>query len=261
MIKKTPVLSAPFLIAGWKPDAGEVGWNVFEYLSNQLQGEEFAEIEPLGFFPLNEVQITNDLVQFPEAKFYAYEEKDLVLFRSYQPTSKIYKFLNLFLDLAENLRVKEIYTIGGLISTIAHTKERKIYTVVNTPYLKEEIGNYPLQTNLSHEGPTSMSGFLLWMAMKRYIPGISFWVDVPFYLSGRIDPKATKTILEFLKARFKLSIDLEMLDQEIEKQEEKIALLNTQNPEIGEYMAKLENNVNLVQEEMDKIINAVENYL
>jgi len=261
MIKKTPVLSAPFLIVNWKPDAGEVGWNVFEYLSNQLQCEEFAEIEPLGFFPLNEVQIANDLVQFPEAKFYAYEEKDFVFFKSYQPTLKIYKFLNSFLDLAENLKVKEIYTIGGLISTVAHTKERKIYTVVNTPYLKEEIGNYPLKTNLSHEGPTSMSGFLLWMAMKRYIPGISFWVDVPFYLSGRIDPKATKTILEFLIARFKLSIDLKLLDQEIEKQEEKIALLNTQNPEIGEYMAKLENNVDLAQEEMDKIINAVENYL
>ncbi|GAB6273835.1 MAG: hypothetical protein STSR0004_06980 [Peptococcaceae bacterium] len=261
MNKKTPVLSAPFLIVNWKPDAGEVGWNVFEYLSNQLQCEEFAEIEPLGFFPLNEVQIANDLVQFPEAKFYAYEEKDLVLFKSCQPTSKIYKFLNLFLDLAESLKVKEIYTIGGLISTVAHTKERKIYTVVNNPYLKEEIGNYPLQTNLSHEGPTSMSGFLLWTAMKRYIPGISFWVDVPFYLSGRVDPKATKAILEFLKARFKLSIDLNLLDQEIEKQEEKIALLNTQNPEIGEYMAKLENNVNLAQEEMDKIINAVENYL
>ncbi|KFI34877.1 hypothetical protein HX99_07250, partial [Peptococcaceae bacterium SCADC1_2_3] len=100
-----------------------------------------------------------------------------------------------------------------------------------------------------------------WIAMQRYIPGISFWVDVPFYLSGRVDLKATKAILEFLKARFKLSIDLKMLDQEIEKQEEKIALLSTQNPDIGEYIAKLENNINLAQEEMDKIINAVENYL
>jgi CHASE3 domain sensor protein len=40
-----------------------------------------------------------------------------------------------------------------------------------------------------------------------------------------------------------------------------MALLSTQNPEIGEYIAKLENNINLAQEEMDKIINAVENYL
>ena len=62
------------LIVGWMMDAGGLGGAVTGYLRDELNTEPFAEIEPVDFFALSGVAIINDLVQFPESRFYACPE-------------------------------------------------------------------------------------------------------------------------------------------------------------------------------------------
>lgn len=257
MINKTPCFQAPFMIAGWSPDVGEVGRRVNNYLQKYLPLEEFAEIEPLGFFSLGGVEIKGDVIRFPQAKFYSLEEKDLIFFQGNQPTSKRYQFLSMVLDFAGKFNSSGVYTVGGIISMIAHTDERKILAVVNTEGLKETLAAYDLDMSLDYQGTTSMSGFLLWIARQRNIPAVSLWVNVPFYLAEKADPKANKAVVSFLNRRFGLGVDLAELDREIEIQEEQISRLRKSNQEVDEYIARLELNVGLTQQEVGKLVEEI----
>ncbi len=257
MIEKTPVLKAPFLIAAWSPDVAEVGWRVASYLQKRLPFEEFAEIDPLGFFSLSGVEIKGDVIHFPQARFFSLEEKDLVFLQSNQPSAKRYKFLSLILDTAEKMNAAGVYTVGGIISMIAHTDERKILAIVNAEALKAELAAYDLDMSLDYQGATSMSGFLLWAARQRNIPAASFWVNVPFYLAEKTDPKANKAVINFLNQRFDLGVDLDELNREIEIQEEQLSRLRKSNQEVDEYIARLELNVGLTQQEVGKLVEEI----
>ena len=109
-----PKLQNPALIVGWNIDAAKLGATVADYLIRKLGCQSFGEIEPVEFFSLGGVAIEDNLVQFPESKFYACPERDLVVFKSDPPSYGWYKFLNLILDAAEQYcHIREIYTIGG----------------------------------------------------------------------------------------------------------------------------------------------------
>lgn len=258
MINKTPGAKEPFLVIGWSPDAGEVGWRVSNYLRKHLPLREGEEIEPLGFFSLSGVEIKGDVLRFPQAKFFFLEGKDFILLQSDQPASKRYQFLSKVLDLAaKKFNARGVYTIGGLVSMIAHTDARKILAVVNGEELKESLAAYDLDMGLDYQGTTSMSGFLLWVARQRNIPAASFWVNVPFYLAEKTDPKANKAVLSFLNRRFDLGVDLEELDREIEIQEEQLSRLRKTNQEVDEYIARLELNVGLTQQEVGKLVEEI----
>ncbi len=240
----------PSMLVGWSPDAGELGIKAINFLNRQIGAEDFGDFEPLGFFPLGGVIIEEDVIRFPISRFFSSESDNLIIFASSQPTSKQYEFLNLVLDVAKEFQVKRICTIGGLISkTIAHTEKRKVYSVVNHPGLKMELTKYDMVTDLNYHGSTSMSGFLLWLAKKREIEALSLWIEVPFYLSSEEDPRATKIILKHLSNMFDLQIDLSELEQEVRTQEEKIAQLREANPQINEYIGRLERGKELTEEE------------
>jgi predicted ATP-grasp superfamily ATP-dependent carboligase len=257
MAEQAPGTGTPYLLVAWSPDAAEVGWRVGNYLKKHLPGRESGEIEPLGFYPLGGVEIKGDVIGFPRSKFYAFEGGNVVLFQATQPSSRRYRFLSLVLDNAERLGSPGVYTVGGIISMIAHTDERKVLAVVNAGELKESLAGYDLDTGLDYQGATSLSGFLLWVAKQRKIPAVSFWVNVPFYLAEKTDPRANKALLHFLNCRFGLGIDLEELDREIEIQEEQIARLRKQNREVDEYIARLELNVGLTQEEVGRLVEEI----
>ncbi|MFQ6067039.1 MAG: hypothetical protein ACE5K3_07160 [bacterium] len=67
---KTPELQRPSLIVGWSRDAGKLGIKVINFLNEELGSEEFCQIRPTVFFPLRGVEVENDVVRFPESKFY-----------------------------------------------------------------------------------------------------------------------------------------------------------------------------------------------
>ena len=257
MTKETPGAKEPFLVVGWSPDAGEVGWRAGNYLKKRLPFREGEEIEPPGFFSLSGVEIKGDVVRFPQAKFFFLDEKDFIFLQSDQPVAKRYQFLGEILDRAEKYSVRGVYTIGGLVSMIAHTDPRKILAVVNFENLKETLAGYDLDLSLDYQGATSMSGFLLWAARQRNLPAASFWVNIPFYLAEKTDAKANRAAVDFLNRRFALGVDLEELDREIEIQEEQLSRLRKANREVDEYIARLELNVGLTQQEAGKLAEEV----
>ena len=265
-IYRKPEFQSSSLVVGWSEDAGKLGTKVIDYLNKKLGGEEFGEIEPTDFFPLGGVSIEDDVAQFPESKFYCCQEKNLVIFKSNSPRSEWYKFLNSVLDVAEHYcHTKELYTIGGMVSLSAHTAPRQLLAITNSPEMKTALSQYDLARDMDYETPPgqrpTLSAYLLWAAKRRNIPGASLWVPIPFYLVSTEDPRAWRKAVQFFDDRFGLGIDFRDLDEEVARQNEKIAGLRDRFPELDDYVHRLESNLSLTEEEHGKLIKEIEEFL
>ena len=261
-----PEIESSSLVVGWSEDAGKLGTKVADYLNKKLGGEELGQIEPADFFPLGGVIVEDDVAQFPESKFYWCREKHLVILRSNQPGSEWHRFLNSVLDVAEDYcHAKELYTIGGMVSLAAHTSPRELLAVANSPEMREILSQYDLARGFDYETapgqrPT-LSSFLLWVAKRRKVAAASLWVPIPFYLVAAEDPRAWRKTVEFLDRRFGLGIDLGDLDEDVARQDEKIAELRSRSVEVDGYIRKLESNLGMTQEENEKLVKEVEEFL
>jgi len=265
-IYKEPELRQSSLVLGWSEDIGNLGRKATGYLNRKLKGREFAEIEPEAFFPLGGVAIEGNLARFPESKFYACQEYELVVFQSNSPGAEWYKFLNSVLDVAEqHCRVKELYLLGAMVSFSAHTAPRQLLAVVNSAEMKEVLSQYDLAGDTDYqtqpgERPT-LNSFLLWIAKERNIPGVSLWVPIPFYLAAMEDVQAQKKVLSFLNERLDLEIDFSDLDREVREQKEQLARARSRFPQIDDYINRLESNLMLSEEENGELIKKIEDFL
>jgi proteasome assembly chaperone (PAC2) family protein len=265
-IYKEPDLRRSSLVLGWSEDIGNLGRKVTDYLNRKLRGQEFAEIEPEGFFSLGGVGIRDNVAQFSESKFYACPEHELVVFQSDPPGAEWHEFLTSVLDVAEHhCQAKELYLLGAMVSFDAHTAPRQLLAVANSAEMKEVLGQYDLARDMDYqtapgERPT-LNSFLLWIAKGRNIPGVSLWVPIPFYLAAMEDAQAQKKVLSFLNERLGLRIDFSDLDQEIRKQNEQLARARSRFPQIDDYINRLESNLMLSEEENGKLIKRIEDFL
>ena len=261
-----PKLKNPVLVVGWDDDAGCLGQGVVDYLKTELHGQPFCEIDPVAFFPLSGVAIDQNVVVFPESTFYAFPENDLVVFTSAIPRYEWFQFLNIILDVCQKqCKIKEIYSVGGMLSLAPHTEPRDLWANFSSPQVKKLMAPYKLSRELNFETPPggrpTLNSFLLWAAKRRNLKAANLWVPVPFYLVEAEDPRAQKKVLEFLDQRLKLNLDFGWLDNKIKEQDEKIVRLRGQKPDIDRSINKLEGNMRLSEEEHDRLVKEVQDFL
>lgn len=244
-----PKFENPSLIVGWEADSGKLSAKVIEYLNERIKGRSFCEIEPEGFFSFAGAAIENNIAQFPECKFYHSQRNDLVIFKGSEPQIEQYGFLNAIVDFAQSYcKIKDLYTISGTISPIAHTSPRRISAVYNQEAIQEKHRGYGLQ-DLNWEGPPAINSYLLWVAKNRGIPGASLWPQIPFYLAAGEDFQAIKLTLSFLDKKFDMGLDFEELNEKIRDQNIKIDRLRDEDSDINKYIGMVESELSLSEAE------------
>lgn len=252
-----PTFKNTSLIVGWNKDTGNVAPTVIDFLNEKLGGQMLCEIELEDFFSFGGVAVEDDIIQFPECKFFYNEKKNVVVFKSDQPNFQHYKFLNTVLDIADQFcNVKELYTISGFVASCVHNAPRRIFSVFNLKEFWERLQGYGLE-DMTWEGPPAISSYLLWIARRRGLPGLSLWPEIPFYLGAHEDPQSIKYTLSFLDRRFHLNLDLTEIDRAIREQDEKITLLRQENAEIDQYLRLLESGLSLDEEEQLKLAREI----
>jgi proteasome assembly chaperone (PAC2) family protein len=254
------------LVVGWSIDAARLGTRVIDYLNRRLAGVSTGEIDPVEYFPLGGVAIEDDVVRFPESRFYRYPGKGLLIFHSDPPVDEWYHFLTQVLDTAITYgQIKDIYTIGGMISLSAHTTPVELMATFNLPQLKDDLSRYAINREMDYETPPgqrpTLSSFLLWAAKARGIPGASLWVPVPFYLVPVGDPRAERLVLDFLNQRFGLDVDLGDTDAEIRHQNQLIGRLRQEYPDVNEAIQRLEANQQLPPDQSQGLVKEIERLL
>jgi proteasome assembly chaperone (PAC2) family protein len=248
-----PKLENPSLIVGWNEDTGQIAPEVIKFLNEKLGSQNLCEIEPLDFFSMEGVSVEDDYARFPESRFSYSERNNLVIFKSSQPIYNHYIFLNYVMEAVDSFcRIKELYTINGMVSSLAHTDPRRMFSVFNNPEFQKRLQMYGLE-GLTWKGAPAISSFLLWTAERRGIQGLSLWLEVPFYLAAVKDLYAVKIILSFLNQRFDLNMDIEEFDSKIKEQNEKIDLLREEKPEVNKYISLLESGLSLDEDDQLKL--------
>ncbi len=264
--RRIPGMENSTLLVAWDEDATKLGGRVSDYLIERLGGRGFAEIEPEGFFPLAGVSVDDNIVQFPECRFFYCRRQNLVICKSSPPRSNWFRFMDLVLDLGERYcDVRQVYTFGAMVALSAHTAERSLLAVASSPQMREELLPYDLVMDVDYETAAgqrpTLSSFLLWVAQKRGLEAASLWVPVPFYLLTNEDPRAWKRILGFLDRRLRLKLDLSALDEEIAAQDRRISEIASRSPLLSHYIRRLQSNLSLTQEENEKLVKEIEQFL
>ncbi len=254
------------LIVGWNADAGKLGEVVIDYLIGKLGGQYFSDIDPIDFFPMNGIAIEDDLIQFPESKFYICPQAHLVMIKSTPPEHNWYKFFNQVLDISEKQsQVRDIYIVGGMLSLLPHTVPRQLFGTFSSFETKEQFNNFELDSRMNYETPPgqkpTLNSYFLWTARRRNYSGVSLWMQVPFYLMSVNDPDAQKQVLEFFNRRFHLELDLSEFDSIANKQNQALSEVRHRFPDVNDYIMRLESNQRLSEEENLRLVKQVEEFL
>jgi len=253
-LHKKPRLKRPDMVVGW-PGIGNIGIIAVDTLRQQLQAQEFGEIEAYDFFYPTRIVIKADLLEnleFPASKFYyqRLQNKDLIIFiGEEQPTEgsgvyaqgrKAYQMANLVLDVAERFDCQRVYTSGAAVALTHHTLRPRVWAAPNEEELINEIRRYEntlLMGDVEGRGGqgsiTGLNGLLLGAAKKRGLGGICLMGEIPDYLSRAPFPypRAAKSVLEVMSSLLGITLDLRDLDELDARIEELIESLYGRLPE------------------------------
>jgi len=223
-IAKIPKLKNPILIEGL-PGIGNVGKLAVEHLIDSIGASKFAEIYSKDFPP--QVFINPDgTVELVKNELYYWkakkkDQKNLILLTGdYQGLSSHgqYELVEKILDIAEELGVKEMFTLGGygLGQDIEKPKVLCATTNVNLVKKMKKYGAV-FKKNEPGGGIVGASGLILGLGKIRGLEGTCFMGETPGYL---VDPKSAKAVLKILMKITKINVNLSALEKKAKEIEQ-----------------------------------------
>ena len=206
-IYERPALERPVLIGafrGWN-DGGQAATLAAGYLARLWGARKFADIDPELFvdFQATRPHVSLDdgrtrKIEWPENVFYRARipgtNRDAVILVGVEPNYRWRTFTELVSELARDLGIEMMVTLGALLADVPHTRPAPVTGAATDPKLVDEFG---LQLS-RYEGPTGIVGVLLDAARREGIPSVSLWAAVPHYVSLAPSPRAARALCERL---------------------------------------------------------------
>ena len=234
---------------GWN-DGGQGASLAGGYLAKTWEAERFAEIEPEGFYDFQATRPHVSLVEgrtrridWPENAFYHAPipglERDAVLLLGVEPNLRWRTFSTLIVDLARELGVEMLITLGSLLADVPHTRPSPVTGGATDAELIERLG---LQRS-RYEGPTGIVGVLHDACNVAHIPSVSLWAAVPHYVSLAPSPRAGD-ILD-------TAIETGELDEASERYSEQVSEAVASDEETAAYVAELEERAEILDDEQE----------
>ncbi len=223
---KKPKLRKPILIEGL-PGVGNVGRVAAGYLIYELKAKKFATLYSPDFLPLVVLQ-PDSLVHMLNMEFYLYKGKtrDIVILtgdsQSITPHGH-YEVCGEVIKLCQELKIKEIITLGGFASGKSPEKPR-VVGAVSSPELIEKYKKYDIDFSGKHNIGTIVgaSGLLLGLGRAEDIDGLCLMgetVGFPFLLT---DPKAAEAVLRIVTKIIGVKVNMVRLEKSVKEMEKSI---------------------------------------
>lgn len=208
------------------PGIGQVGKLATEHMIQELGAEKIAEIGSIYFPPQVYVSV-DGIARLVRNEIYRYEGDPTLIFLvgDVQSTSGEghYLLADAYLDVAERLGIKRIYTLGGY--GVGHLIETpRVLGAVNMPHLKDEAENAGVLFTRDEPGGgiIGASGLLLGLGALRNMEGICLMGETSGYL---VDPISAHSLLKVLNRLIGVDVDVTMLEERAQEMEQVIERL------------------------------------
>jgi proteasome assembly chaperone (PAC2) family protein len=248
-VEDTPELRRPVLVAafrGWN-DGAQAASLAAGYLARLWDAEQFADVDPEGFFDFQATRPHVSLVDgvtrqidWPETAFYHAQprrlDRDVVLLLGIEPNARWRTFTDLIVDHARKLGVELVVTLGALLADVPHTRPSPVTGSASTPELVRELN---LSTS-RYEGPTGIAGVFQDACVAAGIPAVTFWAAVPHYVSHPPSPKATVALLRRVEDVLDIEVPLADLPVQAEEWERAVSEMTDDDDDLAEYVQSLE---------------------
>ena len=255
-IHQIPLLRNPVMVmafSGWN-DAAEGASGAIEHLlsiwrekDDEILPQLIADVEPEDFydFQVNRPQVSIDdssirNITWPSTQIFGLEipsmDRDLVIVTGVEPSMRWKTFTTDLLDLADDLEVSLVVTLGSLLADTPHSRPITVTGTGAHPNIAERLG----VSVSKYEGPTGILGIIQDGCMRRGIDAISLWAAVPHYASASPSPKASLALINSLEDFLDVSFPLGTLQEDADEWEKSVDDLAAEDIDVAEYVKALE---------------------
>jgi proteasome assembly chaperone (PAC2) family protein len=193
-----------------------------------------------------------------EIYFAGNSQRGLIIFLGDEPQLNIEIYVAAILDLAQELGVRRIVSLGGVYGELPYDKERTVSSIYSQRKLREELESMAVDLSDYHGG-ASIGSYLCRRAAERDMALVGFYAFVPTYDFSNIpqignairvenDFMAWLGVMRRVNYMLKLDIDLEDLQERsehlLEVMDNKVEELEGASPQLSvrEYMERLAEN-------------------
>ncbi len=247
-----PELDRPVLIAGftgWN-DAAEAASMVVSNIGESCGAKRFGGFDAEEFF---DYQTTRPQIKLVEGvtRTIEWPENDLsatgtsvealggrgaVLLSGPEPNFRWRAFSEAVVDLARELDVRLVVTLGALLADVPHSRPVSVAANAQDPSLVENLGLSPSR----YEGPTGITGVLHRYCAGKGLPAVSFWASVPHYLPSVPSAPAALALLQNLSRLLGASFNTAHLERTSEDYQRQVSAAVAQDSDLTSYVRMLE---------------------
>ncbi|MEI6869496.1 MAG: PAC2 family protein [Actinomycetota bacterium] len=255
-IHQIPALRSPVMViafSGWN-DAGEAATGAAAHLlgswadsQSDVVPELIADVDAEEFydFQVNRPTVVVDessirSLTWPGTQVFGLRTPELghdfVVISGVEPSMKWKTFTANILDLADDLEVDMVITLGSMLADTPHTRPITVSGSGAHPEIAQRLG-----VEISrYEGPTGILGVIQDACVRRGIDAISLWAAIPHYASASPSPKATLALINALEDFLEISLPQGDLHSESNQWEVDVSEMAREDSDVAEYVKALE---------------------
>ena len=242
---------------GWS-DAGEAATGVITHLLTVLGSSDSAHVDIAKSTLIGEVdsedfydfQVNRPLIfvdasmirslTWPGVQIFGVRnpdgERDFVFVRGVEPSMRWRTFASEILDLAEDLEVELVITLGSMLADTPHTRAIPVSGTGAHPDIATRLGVEVSR----YEGPTGILAVIQDGCVRRGIDAIALWAAVPHYANATPSPKATLALVNGLEDFLEISLPQGDLPERALAWEAAVNEMVKEDSDIEEYIKTLE---------------------
>ena len=264
---------------GWS-DAGEAATGVIAHLlenlpvdptTNEAQPTLIAEVDSEDFY---DFQVNRPLIfvdgsmirslTWPGVQIFGVRnplgDRDFVLVRGVEPSMRWRTFASELLDLADDLEIELVITLGSMLADTPHTRAIPVSGTGAHPDIAQRLGVEVSR----YEGPTGILAVIQDGCVRRGIDAVALWAAVPHYANGNPSPKATLALVNGLEDFLEISLPQGDLLAASQRWEESVSEMVKEDSDIEEYIKTLEESKDaseISEESGEELAREVERFL
>jgi proteasome assembly chaperone (PAC2) family protein len=255
-IECEPGLNKPSLImgfSGWM-DGGDVSTGAVKYLREKLEAEQFAHIDPAGFYIYNfpgsmeisslfrpNTKMKDGLVQkydLPANNFYGSAKHNLALLLGKEPNLAWEQYADCIFELSVKFDIRQIFFVGSVAGLTPHTREPRMTFSVSDEKLKTLLPQQGVRFS-NYQGPASLTSYLLSRAPQHGVDMLSMVAEIPAYVQG-YNPRCIEAAVRTLSRILDLRINLDDLRDMGDDFEKRLTDIIGDQPDLAKKITELE---------------------